>query len=132
SIAKYCKAYEAFQDVPFSWPYTFIAMDQFYPGSKFILTVRDNAEQWYESLIGFHSNMFSNGRVPTAEDLKKANYAYKGFIWKANRMVYNTPEDNPYKKDIMLRNYRQHNTLVKEYFRVRPNDLLVLNVAEKD
>lgn len=131
-IADYCRSYEAFQDAPFSWPYTFIAMDQFFPESKFILTVRDDAEQWYHSLVSFHSNMFADGQVPMASDLKKADYAYKGFIWEVNRIVYNTPESTPYEKNTMIRNYQRHNALVKEYFRNRPDDLLVLNVAEAD
>lgn len=46
-----CKIAEAFQDVPFSWPYTYVVMDQAFPGSKFILTVRDSAEDHYQSWI---------------------------------------------------------------------------------
>ena len=52
-IAGYCRNGEFFQDVPFSLPYTFQAMDMCFPGSKFILTIRD-AESWYKSMLDFH------------------------------------------------------------------------------
>lgn len=39
-IVRYCRTADAFQDVPFSWPHTFEALDQAFPQSKFILTVR--------------------------------------------------------------------------------------------
>ena len=48
-IIRYCHTAEFFQDAPFSYPYTFIALDQAFPGSKFILTLRDNADEWYYS-----------------------------------------------------------------------------------
>lgn len=32
------------QDVPFSLPYTYVVMDQYFPRSKFILTVRYGSE----------------------------------------------------------------------------------------
>jgi hypothetical protein len=63
-IVRYCRTARFFQDAPFSYPYTFIALDQAFPGSKFILTVRDNAEQWYNSLIRFHGKLWGNGNTP--------------------------------------------------------------------
>src|SRR5438105_10212168 len=41
---------DAFQDIPFGLPYTFIVLDAVFPAARFILTERDNAQQWYESL----------------------------------------------------------------------------------
>src|SRR5437763_5861921 len=41
-IIAYCKTAQFFRDVPFSLPFTFIALDVAFPGSKFILTVRDS------------------------------------------------------------------------------------------
>src|SRR6056297_564727 len=57
-IVRYCHTAQFFQDSPFSLPYTFIVLDQAFPGSKFILTVRDNPEQWYNSLIHFHGKLW--------------------------------------------------------------------------
>lgn len=47
----YCHTAQAFQDVPFSLPFTFQALDQHFPGSKFILTVRDTPKQWFQSAL---------------------------------------------------------------------------------
>ena len=132
-IIKYCRSAEFFQDVPFSQPFTFIALDQAFPDSKFILTIRDNPEQWYDSMTKFHGKEWGkNGRIPTKEDLQKATYLYKGSPWDFNRFTYTTPEDNPYQKDILIQAYIDHNSSVVEYFRHRPDDLLILNVGEKE
>lgn len=40
-IVEYCYTADAFQDVPFSLPFTYVVMDRAFPGSKFILSVRD-------------------------------------------------------------------------------------------
>ena len=46
-----------------------------------------------------------------------------------NRLVYNTPYDEPYKKDVLIAHYNFHNKLVKLYFRDRSDDLLVINIS---
>lgn len=48
-IIRYCKSADAFQDIPFSLPDTYQALDEAFPKSKFILTVRNNSEEWYET-----------------------------------------------------------------------------------
>ncbi|MDX8395773.1 MAG: sulfotransferase, partial [Mariprofundaceae bacterium] len=82
-IIEYCESAQVFQDVPFSWPETYKILDKSYPGSKFILTVRDSPEQWYRSITRFHAKCFGEGRVPLAEDLRNATYVRKGFMYKA-------------------------------------------------
>lgn len=47
-IVEYCNSADFFQDTPFSKPYTYVILDHEFPGSKFILTIRDSAEQWYK------------------------------------------------------------------------------------
>lgn len=130
-VVKYCKTAQFFQDAPFSKPYTYVVLDHEFPNSKFILTVRDSAEQWYNSLTKFHAKKWGkDGRLPTKEDLKQASYIEKGWAWKMNRISYNTPESDPYKKDVLIKFYEDYNTSVKEYFRHRSYDLLVINVAQ--
>lgn len=82
-IIKYCQSAQVFQDAPFSWPETFKHLDQAYPGSKFILTVRDNADQWHQSITRFHSKRFGNGHLPSADQLRNAKYINKGYMYKA-------------------------------------------------
>jgi len=126
----YCMTAQAFQDVPFSLPYTFQALDQRFKNSKFILTIRDNPDQWYESLTRFHAKLWGHGHTPTSNDLRKAHYIYQGRPYETNRMVYDTPDNDPYIKEVLLAHYNAHNDAVIEYFRYRPSDLLVLNVSE--
>ena len=131
-IIRHCRTGEFFQDFPFCVPYTFVILDHEFPGSKFILTVRDSPEQWYDSLTRFHSKKWGvDGKIPTKEDLQNATYIWKGRPWEANRYSYDTPESEPYKKDILIRSYVNYNESVIEYFRHRPEDLLILNVAKK-
>jgi hypothetical protein len=133
TIARFCRRAEAFQDAPFCFKYTFIALDQAYPGSKFILTVRDNAEQWYNSLVSYHTKLYSStDSAPTVEDLKNADYRYKGYAWDVRNKVFGIGElDDPYDKQVHIDYYNDHNSMVLDYFRHR-RDLLVINVAEQD
>lgn len=132
-IIKYCRTARFFQDAPFSYDFTYIAIDNAFRGSKFILTIRNSPEQWYESVIRFQSKLYGkDGRIPTKEDLMEVVYIYKGRPWHINRLVNNTPEDDPYNKELWIKRYVTHNEEVKKYFRHRPDDLLVLNVAEEN
>lgn len=128
----YCRTAQAFQDVPFGLPFTFQALDQRFPGSKFILTIRDNPGQWYDSLTRFHARMFGHGRVPAMKDLETASYLRPGAAAEANRLIHNTPADDPYNREALIADYNAHNNAVREYFRHRPGALLVLNVAAPD
>jgi len=127
------KTAQFFQDAPFSYPYTYIAMDMAYPNSKFILTVRDNPEEWYNSLTRFHSKLWGDGNTPpTAEDLKRAPGPWPESRYEIRMKVNNVTENEPYNKDVLVDFYNTHNKNVKEYFRHRPDDLLVLNLKEKE
>jgi len=131
TIIEYCKTAQVFQDVPFSYPETYRHLDKAYPGSKFILTIRDNPEQWYNSITRFHAKIFGNGQIPTTQQLKNASYVNKGWIWKDINEMYKTPEGDPYNKEMLINHYLKHNNDVVEYFKCRPNDLIVINLAEK-
>lgn len=130
-IVAYCKSAEFFQDIPFSKPFTYIALDQAFPGSKFILTIRDSPEQWYNSLIKFQTKLWGkNGNIPTKEDLMNASYLYKGWVLESRKMFLPVTDENLFDKEILIKSYIDHNDQVVEYFRHRANDLLVLNVAQ--
>jgi hypothetical protein len=129
-LAAYCRTGEFFQDIPFSLPYTFQAMDMHYPGSKFILTIRD-PESWYKSICQFHrlDKVFGD-KAESLEKLKDVDYCYKGFAYETNVFVYDLPGDDPYHKQTLIEHYNFHNRMVQDYFRNRKEDLLVLDVAE--
>jgi len=132
SLISYCHTAEAFQDVPFSHDYTFQAMDSAFPGSKFILTLRDSPEQWFQSVIRFNSKRLNLGRRPTAEDLRTDAYVYRGWSWRMKELVFGPEERTLYDEEIYKSHYIRHNERVQDYFRHRPNDLLVLNLTDQD
>lgn len=128
-IVDYCRTADAFQDIPFSLPYTYQILDYAFPGAKFILSVRDNEDEWYQSLIRFHQKRLGIQGKLTKEDLLNDLYRYIGFIWEANRIIYNTPEDDPFNEEILKEHYLRHNEDVIRYFRFTDN-LLVINLKE--
>ena len=131
-IIKYAKTADAFQDVPFSLSYTYQALDAAFPESKFILTVRDSVDQWYESIIRFHTTIIGKNRLPTVEDLKNFQYRERGWVWKQQQIVYKADESSLYDPDLYKAHYESHNEQVIDYFFHRKNDLLVLNISEAD
>lgn len=133
SIAKYCKTAEAFQDIPFSLPYTYQYLDMVFKDAKFILTERDSVEQWYESLTKFHSKLWADGnRIPNSTDLKQAKYRQLGYAHKFMKYVYSTEDNEPYEASILKQHYTNYNENVKDYFKSRENKLIVLNVSKDD
>jgi hypothetical protein len=129
-IVRFSRSAEAFQDVPFSLPFTYQALDAAFPEAKFILTIRDSAQQWYKSLTRFHTRIIGKGRLPTAADLKEHPYRYKGYIWDVQRLRYGIDEKTLYDPDLYQQTYLDHNKWVQQYFRHKPEKLLVVNVAD--
>jgi len=131
SIIKYSKTAQVFQDAPFSLKETFIHLDKAFPKAKFILTIRNSSDQWYDSLTKFHSIKFGGGELPTAQKLKDVDYVYKGWVWENISKLFGTNEFEPYEKERLTKYYDQHNEAIIEYFANRPNKLLVINLQEK-
>ena len=136
-LVQYCREADAFQDIPFSLPFTFQAMDMAFPNSKFILTIRDSAEQWYKSLVRFHSRRLElrtgEKRVPTLADIQSDPYIYPGYLWRVRELVgFASDSREAYPEKSLKDHYNWHNSIVVHYFRHRPKDLLVLNLARPD
>lgn len=130
-IIAFCGTAQAFQDVPFSWPDTWKELVRVYPDAKFILTYRDE-EAWYRSLTSFHSKHFADGkRIPTKQDLQNATYRYKGFAWEVNRMLYNTPEEDPYHRETLIKHYNDYNNEILAFFRNNSN-FIAIDVSMPD
>jgi hypothetical protein len=131
-IIKFCHSANAFQDIPFGMPGLYEELDKSFPNSKFILTLRDNAEVWYNSLVKFHAKKFAKDGVsmPTKEELENSTYRYKGWALDMPKFLFKYPENELYNKEKYTAAYLNHIEEVKNYFKDRPNDLLVLNVSE--
>jgi hypothetical protein len=103
----------ALSDLPIAILYQ--ELDKAYPGSKFILTVR-NEGAWLESVRNHwshESNPFRKAwdHDPFTHRVHKLTYGQKGFD-----------------AEVFLERYRRHNAEVKEYFKDRPDDLLVMDM----
>lgn len=102
------KCHDAAQDMP--WPIFFRELDAAYPGSKFILTVRE-PESWFRSIeahFGAHPD------------------AMQAFVYGHDAAA---PAGN---KERYLDVYAAHHRAVRAWFDDRPDDLLVMDLEAGD
>jgi hypothetical protein len=98
--------HDAFQDNP--WPIIYKQLDEKYPGSKFILTLRD-PESWINSQV----KHFGRRNTPMRKWIYGVGHP------KGHEALY-------------LERYNTHNIEVQDYFKYRPEDLLVIELAKGD
>lgn len=98
--------YDAFEDNP--WPVLYRELDQWFPGSKFILTRRP-AEAWIRSQV----KDFATTETP----MRRWIYGEDAGCPEGNEQAY-------------IARYERHNREVLEYFADRPGDLLVMDIPE--
>lgn len=101
AVRKRVSEYDGFEDTP--WPAIYRDLDQWFPGSKFILTERA-ADGWIVSM----NKHFAD----------KPNSFKKWFYGKS------APLGN---EELYKEKFADHNKSVKEYFSNRPNDLLIID-----
>jgi len=100
--------YDAFQDNP--WPIIYRFLDREFPGSKFILTVRES-DKWIASIVDHF------GETET----------------KMRAWIYGPAHADPRGNEkVYVDRYEQHNREVIAYFQDRPGDLLVLDLTAGD
>jgi hypothetical protein len=132
AIADYCHSADAFQDLPFAAPYLYSYLDQMFPNSKFILTERDDAEQWYSSIVRFHSKKWADGvNPPNKEQLLAAGYRNSTFAYDTKKILFHTEDDDLYNKEALIYAYETHNKEVKRYFKNKSN-FININVSRKE
>lgn len=100
---------DTFEDWP--WLLLYRELDRAFPGSRFVLT-RRNSDQWVKS----YRNMLANQGDATEE------------MNEIRRILYGLPFPNVTEAQLIER-YERHNAEVLEYFRDRPDDLLVVDWA---
>jgi hypothetical protein len=98
--------YDGAQDTP--WPVIYKELDCWYPGSKFILTIRPT-DEWIASIV----KHFKSQRIPAHE-----------WIYGVETAARN--------EDVYIRRYENHNREVIDYFKDRPGDLLVMDITQGD
>lgn len=137
------------QDLPVSQGSIYVAVDALFPGSKFILTVR-NSEAWWSSFLHQYKERLAD--ILLNQPLKKPHYVCRGysqqwleFFWSEpiailrNEMPENAKEDeqealryicnNKRFKQVCIRAYEGRNAGIREYFGRRPGDLLEIDVS---
>ncbi len=102
------KKFDAAQDMP--WPIFFRELDAAYPGSKFILTIRDG-ERWFGSIEKHFGDR--------PDEMQR-------FIYGEDAAA---PAGN---KDRYLEVFSRHERFVRAHFADRPGDLLVVNLETGD
>ncbi len=128
----YCETAQFFQDLPFSIPGIARVLLKQYPDARFILTLRSSADVWYKSLVDFHTGIFGDKkRIPTKADLIRAGYRYPGFAWEANRLLYPSPENDPYREDVLKGVYENHIQATRKLFSDHGN-FLEINIENDD
>lgn len=100
--------FDAFEDNP--WPIIYRELDEHFPGSKFILTRRPT-EAWIRSQV----KDFALTETPM------------------RRWIYGDDAGCPGgNEDIYVARYERHNREVLEYFKDRPDDLLLIDLPNDD
>jgi hypothetical protein len=98
--------FDAFQDNP--WPILYKEVDRRCPGSRFVLTIR-SSERWIRSMVSHFGSQVTPMR----------QWIYGPGCPAGNEAIY-------------VRRYEAHNREVLEYFKDRPGDLTVMNLAAGD
>ena len=103
----------ALSDLPI--PLLYKELDKAYPGSKFILTTR-NEQAWLESV--------KNHWDPDRNKFRLA-WSTDPFTHRVHKLLYG---QKGFDAEIMMERYRRHNAEVLEYFKERPRDLLQMDM----
>lgn len=105
---KIANRFDAVQDMP--WPLMYRELDTAFPGSKFILTVRDT-DRWYSSIAGH----------------------FRASPYHLQQLTYGDDAPAPVGHEARYRQvYEAHNAAVVAYFADRPDDLLVMRLEDGD
>ena len=107
--------HDAFFDNPI--PLLYRELDRRCPGSKFILTVRDE-DSWLESCEFLFTEKREEYGFDESERIQEMHHALYG--------------QNHFTEDVFREAFRRHNRQVKEYFSDRPDDLLVIDIAQDE
>jgi hypothetical protein len=107
-VLRMIRDFDAVEDTP--WYMIYKELDVRIPGSRFILTIRDE-DSWYDS-VSRHIGLLRN---------------------PAHEWIYGRGKGLPREdRENTLSVYRKHNREVAEYFQDRPGDLLVVDFTTGD
>lgn len=99
-------------------PMLYEKLDASYPGSKFILTLR-NEDAWIHSVERHWSAEYNPYRPGWDSD---------PFTNRMHRALYG---QSAFNKEVFLQRYRRHNAEVRQHFAGRPHDLLIIDMEKQ-
>ncbi len=111
-VLRVAARFESMEDWP--WLLLYREIDAAFPGTKFVLTTRDRP-RWLQS----YRNMLRTQGEATAQ------------MNRIRQVLYDLPFPHV-TDDALLARYERHVAEVREYFRDRPDDLLVVDWARGD
>tara|TARA_Y100001968_G_scaffold125472_1_gene114463 strand:- start:7136 stop:7915 length:780 start_codon:yes stop_codon:yes gene_type:complete len=136
-------AYDFFQDSPFAEGSTYVALDAYFPQSKFILTYRD-PENWFDSMIKFDQRNLNTKNI-NQSDIENYGYLREDYMIKHKEYIYLSEIDEKnnfnvkynwnllYDKNHYIDIYIKRRDEIVKYFQRRPQDLLIIDLTkEKD
>lgn len=134
-LLNYCKCAEAFQDVPFSKGDIYKTLKAHFPDAGFILSVRDDENEWYESLVRFHTRRLSqDGLPPRIRDLKRSKYRYRGYEFESAQLRLEgqncADDDFAFEENACKNGYLERNREITAFFGDAPN-FIVLNLKDE-
>ena len=120
-----------FQDIPFAIPGFWRYLVYRYPDAKFVLSVRDSPDQYYNSLVTFHKREWGID-IFDPEKLKKVKYIERGFPYRFMVEILGCPAEDPYNKDHLTSLYNKHIEDVERFFKKNLTDRFIkINLANQ-
>ena len=96
-------------------------LDVIHPGSKFVLTLRRDLDQWVKSMVFMMQHIRQH----------HVKFDYPAMdLTKVFMGLYDTVDD--YRPEKIIPAYHQHVRQVRSYFRDRPDDLLEMDITQGD
>lgn len=133
-LAAWCEDYDAFQDVPFSLPGVFRLLDQAFPGSRFVLTMRRSPEEWLDSFRRFTFKLYRehHGVEPTLEAMDRLPVGTDFVVPKVHRWVFDAERVGLFSPRHYMAVYEEHAREVRSHFQDRAEALLELEIGSRD
>ena len=107
--------YDALGDLPI--PLLYRQLDRAYPGSKFILTLRDE-QSWLAAVSKHFDSRYNRFRDGWSKD---------PFTNRIHQVLYGRQD---FDADVFAERYRRHNREVVSYFENRQNDFLTMEIGK--
>lgn len=129
--------YDFYEDIPFSFPNIYKKIFNFFPNEKYILTVRNNTNEWVNSCINFYGKYLYKFDLNDFSNIGSYNHMYSNV---GNYKTYNWihPMFKSWRvngnQDIikqLTEIYEKHNNNFIDFMEKNSADYIVINVSKK-